>query len=139
VAATDDGASLAVGTRDGKILVRAAAHAPAEVAWLHSAVACVQWSRSGRALVVAVGTRAFVIGVEQGVAFSFWTAPARIARCARSPDEDRFSFVGDDGTAWVKAFDLAGVAESYVPPDPSAPDALPALGGWKGLPVGLVR
>jgi hypothetical protein len=139
VASTDDGSALAVGTREGKVLVRAGAHGPAEVAWLHSTIGCLQWARSGRALVVAVGTKAFVIGVEQGVAFSFWTAPARIARCGRSPDEDRFSFVGDDGTAWVKAFDLGGVAESYVPPDPSAPDAVPTVAGWKGLPVGLVR
>jgi hypothetical protein len=58
------------------------------------------------------------------------------ARCSRSPNEDRFSFVNDDGTTWLKALDLAGVSESYVPTDPLK---APTLDGWKGLPVGLVR
>jgi hypothetical protein len=140
LAASDDGAALTVGTQQGRILVRAPrAGAPVEVASLHAAIGCLQWARSGRAVVASAGAKAFVVGTDLGVAFSFWGAPATIVGCARSPDEDRFSFAAADGTAWVKPFDFAGVAESYLPPDPAAPAALPTPANWKGLPVGLVR
>ena len=57
--------------------------------------------------------------------------------CARSPFADRFSFVDRDGTAWLEALDLSGVAAAYVPPDPADRAAVPTLEGWRGLPVGL--
>ncbi len=140
LASTDDGKGLAVGTRAGKILVGSPAGAIFhELASLRSPIGCTRWARSGRALVVSADHSAFVVSTDVGMAFSFWTAPAPIVQCARSPEEDRFSFVGEDGTAWVKAFDLSGVSESYVPPDPADPDAMPTLAKWKGLPVGLVR
>jgi serine/threonine protein kinase/WD40 repeat protein len=137
---TDEGSGLAVGTRSGKVLAYAqGAKGFTEVANVRAQVSCVAWGRAGHALVVAADRKAFVISTDLGIAFTLWTTAAPIAQCARSPDEDRFSFVGTDGTAWVKALDLSGVVESYVPPDPGAADAMPTLATWKGLPVGLVR
>jgi hypothetical protein len=140
VAATDDMAGIAIGTQDGRVYARVTGKkAATELPRLDAPVTCLAWARSGHALVASAGKKAFVVGLDVGAAFSFWRAPALIAQCARSPDQDRFSFVGIDGTAWVMALDLSGVAESYVPPDPAAPEAAPAPSTWKGLPVGLVH
>jgi hypothetical protein len=140
LASSDDGQAIAVGTREGRVLVKApGSRGFGELAWLHAPVGCVKWARSGRAVVASADRTAFVVSTDVSIAFSFWTAPAPVVDCARSRDEDRFSFVGADGTAWVKAFDLSGVAEAYVPPDPSASETMPTLASWKGLPVGLVR
>jgi WD40 repeat protein len=140
LASSDDGASLALGTRLGRVLFAGKGGGTfREVASLRVPIRCVAWARSGEALVVAAGQKGFAVSVDAGTAFAFWTAPAALAACARAPDEDRVSFVGYDGTAWLKAFDFSGVAESYVPPDPATPEAMPTLATWKGLPVGLVR
>ena len=137
---SEDGNEIAVGTRDGLVLVNApGSHTVQPFASPGAPVGCVRLARSGRALVATAGPRAFVVSLDVGVAFSFWTAPAPIVDCARAADEDRFSFVGADGTAWVKALDLGGVTESYVPPNPASAEAAPTLATWKGLPVGLVH
>jgi hypothetical protein len=77
-----------------------------------------------------------VIDADTTLSFVVWTTSSTVTHCARSPAEDRFSFVDADGTTWLKALDLAGVTESYVPADPAV---VPTPEGWKGLPVGLVR
>ena len=88
--------------------------------------------------MAAAGRSVFVLDGDTARSFVLWTTSSPVASCSRSPGEDRFSFVDEDGTTWLKALDLAGVAESYVPVDPTAAHAMPTLDGWKGLPIGLI-
>jgi len=106
---------------------------------LRAPVGCVTFAHSGGAVVAAADRQAFVIDVDGGVPFAIWRTAAPVASCARGPFEDRFSFVDVDGSAWVKALDLTGVSESYVPPDPAMRSVTPTLAAWTGLPHGLGR
>ena len=139
--ASDDGKSLVVGTRAGSVLLVPVSPAGAahRLVNLHAPVACASLAHSGSAVVVAADRQASVIAVDGGIPFSLWKASTPITSCARGPFEDRFSFVDADGASWVKAIDLTGISESYVPPDSTARGAMPTLAAWTGLPHGLGR
>ncbi len=137
LAVSDDGSRTAMGMETGEVfLVSREGGAARKVADLHAPVRCLAVAHAGRALVASGDRRVSVIDGDTGLAFALSTTSSPVARCARSPGEDRFSFVEDDGTTWLKALDLADVADSYVPQDPAN---APALAAWKGLPVWLVR
>ena len=87
-------------------------------------------------LVASADQRVTVLDGDTGLAFQFPATSSPVVRCARSPGEDRFSFVDADGTTWLKAFDFGDVNTSYVPLDTSEPWGAPE---WRGLPVDLVR
>jgi WD40 repeat protein/tRNA A-37 threonylcarbamoyl transferase component Bud32 len=132
---SDDGRTIAIGTSSGKVLVvPAGGGALRTLAELHAPVACLDVAHAGRAVLASADRRVFVLDGDTAKSFVLWTTSSPVAHCSRSPGEDRFSFVDDDGTTWLKALDLAGVSESYIPVDA----AVPTLDDWKGLPVGLI-
>ncbi len=139
LSASDDGKVIAMGTNAGWVLIAAPESPVRPLVRLRAPVACISVARSARAIVAGVERQPVVIATDSGVAFPLWKAAAPIAACARSPFEDRFSFVDTDGTTWLEALDLAGVVESYVPPDAAVPGSMPTLAAWQGLPHGLGR
>ena len=137
VAGSDDGDKIAIGTGSGDVFLTSTRGAPMRrVAELHVPVGCLSIARSGRAVVAAAGRWVSVVDGDTGLAFPLWTSSSPVVHCSRSPGEDRFSFVQDDGTTWLKALDFMDVGASYIPADPLD---VPTARGWKGLPVGLVR
>jgi tRNA A-37 threonylcarbamoyl transferase component Bud32 len=137
VAASDDGSRIVAGTEAGEVFVSGAAGAALRrIAALGAPIRCLAVGQAGRAIVASADRRVFVIDGDTGLSFVLGSAASAVAHCARSPVEDRFSFVDDGGAAWLKALDLRDVAESYVPRDDAD---VPLLATWKGLPVGLVR
>ena len=119
LAVSDDGSRTAMGMETGEVfLVSREGGAARKVADLHAPVRCLAVAHAGRALVASGDRRVSVIDGDTGLAFALSTTSSPVARCARSPGEDRFSFVEDDGTTWLKALDLADVADSYVPKIP---------------------
>jgi WD40 repeat protein len=134
---SDDGKRIAIGTNTGDVyLAVEGGGAPRKIAELHAPVGCLGVARAGRGVIASADRRVSVIDADTTLSFVVWTTSSTVTHCARSPAEDRFSFVDADGTTWLKALDLAGVTESYVPADPAV---VPTPEGWKGLPVGLVR
>ena len=137
--ASDDGRRVALGGAQGLVVVFsvAASEKPRVVGHLPGPVACLAFAHAGRALVAASGRRVDVLDTDTGRSFTLFTAPAPVVDCQRSPDEDRFSFVDADGTAWVRALDLSDVADGFIPPETGLPGSDPAIATWKGLPTGL--
>jgi tRNA A-37 threonylcarbamoyl transferase component Bud32 len=134
LAGSDDGAKVVLGNEAGEVLVASRTDAPRRVITLDGPVRCLAFAEAGRAFIASADRGVFVVDTDTGLAFGVATAASPVAQCARGAGEDRFSFVDSDGTAWLKALNLAGVTASYVPEDPKV---TPALASWKGLPVGL--
>ena len=139
LAVSDDGAFVAIGARDGSVLTTRVdgTGTGKSLARLHGAIGCVAWSQSGRALVVAAERRVFVLDEGGGGPLTVALSPAAVTSCARSPIDDRFSFVAESGATWLRYFDLSPLATSRIPD--AALDARTATAdAWRGFASGAL-
>ena len=137
---SDDGALVAVALRDGSVLTTRAdgGGAGKTLARFHGAASCLAWSQGGRALVVAADRRVFVLDDVGGAPLALATTPGVVTSCARSPIDDRFSFVSENGATWLRFFDLSPLATGRIPE--AALDARMATAdAWRGFPDGALR
>jgi serine/threonine protein kinase/WD40 repeat protein len=140
ISVSDDRATLALGSRSGKLItIDASGGKEKALGRMRGAVTCLALSQLGRAAIVAsADRRVSVVDGESGVVLGVALATSGIAGCARSPIDDRVSFVAHDGATWVRLLDLSPITMSKAPENPLNPATMP-IEAWKGLPEGPLR
>ncbi|MCC6647134.1 MAG: protein kinase [Polyangiaceae bacterium] len=133
LALSDDGGLVAASGTSGKIvLVRADGTRERLLVNLGAPITCVAFSQDGRAVVAgATAARVAVSDVDGGGTFTL-PSIAGVAACARSPIGDRFSFVGPDGSAWIRALDFSPLVAQRAP-DSALDAAALSVDTWRGL------
>ena len=133
---SDDGDSIVAGTRSGRFLTaRSGDEALRSIGQTRAPITCISLARSGRAVVATSQDGVIsVLDAHSGEVMGSRELPSAAVHCARSPVEDRFVFVSQDGSLRLRWFDLAPLATSRVPED-ARKVTDDAAGAWQGLPT----
>lgn len=134
VALSQDGTTLAVAAPSGQVWVeQLSGKSRRRVFTATSAVSCLAWSTAGRGLVVGTaGGRVWLVDTAGSRSLSVLAQASPLESCVRSPGEDRFTFVTEDGMVWQRDLDLSPIWMADKPADALDPHAA-ALQRWKGL------
>lgn len=127
---TDDGESFVAATQLGRLgLGRFGERPIVEFGRIAGGARCLAVARSGRVVVAASAAGVVEVFDSQSHATLF-EHPLRspVQACARSPVEDRFTFVSRDGSVRMRWLDLAPLATSRA-------EATDRVERWAGLPT----
>jgi hypothetical protein len=137
MSAADDGSAVAIADSSGRVFALPVAGSKAkehQVASFAPPLSCLLFTQGARALVLAGRTQPLSVqDLDSSGHFDAIDPIAPIVSCARSPIDDRISFVTSERTVWLRSLDLSPATISKPPDDVLDPRTMP-VELWAGLP-----
>lgn len=135
LAISDDETMLVLGFESGAILtLDPTKQTTQRIRKFPSKITCMAWAQTGRAIVVTTADQLrFILDTDTGNFFLTGRGHSVTVGCARSPIEDRFTYIQANGSALLRLIDTAPLTMSRAPDAILDPRTMP-LQQWPGFP-----